>query len=182
MKNDFTEEATKWAAKFAGLNQTTCAAYPDLQDTLIGWFNNAMIAGAQTARQELDGAPAQREPFDLEKARAGKPVKTRNGQKYVFGAYNPEAQECCRVTGWVTRIDGSMIAQSHYTSGSYLGAQESPHDLFMVSESRMVWMNIYPNGMAYYHPTKEDADQLICKDSTLGERIACVPVTYRDGE
>jgi hypothetical protein len=73
--------------------------------------------------------------------------------------------------------------ESWEKNGTYGGHSDNPQDLFIVwDEEQLIlegWLNVYGNGNANYHPTKEDAEN----DASTG-RIACIPVKipYTKGE
>ena len=50
-------------------------------------------------------------------------------------------------------------------------------DLINIPEEYTVWLNIYPGGEAMYHAAREIADEY-----STGDRIACIPVTFKEGE
>lgn len=78
-------------------------------------------------------------PFNLEEAKAGKPVVTREGKKVKFVAHVPEAREGHKV---VFLNEGKIL--SHYENGRYLqqlrnSDTDSGHDLFMASVKKKAW-------------------------------------------
>lgn len=76
-------------------------------------------------------------PFDVEKAKAGRKVVTRDLRPFVFGAYNPNAKEYRQVIGWVESFD---IACSK--DGKQFRDVESSLDIFLVAETKTMWMAI----------------------------------------
>jgi hypothetical protein len=79
-------------------------------------------------------------PFNLEEALSGKPVVTRNGnevtQFHKFNVLDLDAQELYAV------IDDRQI-ESFYLNGQWREKGESGYDLFMKSESKFLWINIF---------------------------------------
>lgn len=79
-------------------------------------------------------------PFDLEAAKRGEPIVTRDGRPVKFIAHVPEANDGARV---VVMFDGEI--ESHWEDGSYYTkSAASRNDLFMAPRKRTVWVNVYP--------------------------------------
>lgn len=74
-------------------------------------------------------------PFDLEAAKRGEPICTRDGETdVVFGAHNPLALESARVVVW---IRGSPVGRRE--DGLFVIGVESYFDLFMAPKKRVYW-------------------------------------------
>lgn len=102
-------------------------------------------------------------PFDLEAAKAGAPIVTRDGRPAKFIAHVGEAQPSQRL---VVLIDGGVYTK--FESGKYAGspAHVSANDLFMAPVKRTVWVNVYGYGEATWFNAKEIAD-----GSALSDRL-----------
>lgn len=94
-------------------------------------------------------------PFDLEAAKRGEPIRTRDGRSVKFIAHVPEAEEfrvlvLTEKSVGAFRDDGTL----HKNSNSAL-------DLFMAPKKRTVWVNLYSfgGGHAKYFETEEDASE-----------------------
>ena len=73
-------------------------------------------------------------PFDLEAAKAGAPLVTRDGRKAKFIAYVPECNEDSRV---VILVDGDGYVSDYAESGNYYEDDcKSGNDLFMCEEEK----------------------------------------------
>lgn len=94
-------------------------------------------------------------PFDLEAAKAGAPLVTRDGRPAKFIAHVGEAQPSQRL---VVLIDGGVYTK--FESGKYSSspAHVSENDLFMAPVKRTVWVNLYAYRTAVWHDTEEEAD------------------------
>lgn len=78
-----------------------------------------------------------KKPFDLEAAKRGEPLITRDGDKARFVAHVPEACAECRVIGLIQ--GHSSVAQYHENGLYYASGTKCGSDLFMdVSESKKV--------------------------------------------
>ncbi|WP_118181287.1 hypothetical protein [Paraburkholderia phosphatilytica] len=88
-------------------------------------------------------------PFNLEEAKAGKPIITRDGRTARFLAHIPEASEALQV---FAIVDGEKAATPLYTSGLfYETGGDHDHDLFMAPEKSTVYLNVYAVNMKTRH-------------------------------
>lgn len=76
-------------------------------------------------------------PFDLQSAKAGAPIVTRDGREAKFVAHVPEANEGEKI---VVLIGKSILMYSE--NGNYLVDCGSNCDLFMKPQKRTVYVNI----------------------------------------
>ena len=102
-------------------------------------------------------------PFDLEAAKAGAPLVTRDGRPAKFIAHVAEAQPSQRL---VVLIDGGVYTK--FESGKYAAspAHVSDNDLFMAPVKRTVWVNVYGYGGATWYDIEKAAD-----DGALSGRL-----------
>ena len=94
-------------------------------------------------------------PFDLEAAKAGAPIVTRDGRPARFIAHVAEAHPSQRL---LVLIDGVVLTK--FESGKYASspAHVSDNDLFMALTKRTVWANLYNDGAAWFLYPEADAD------------------------
>lgn len=92
--------------------------------------------------------------FDLEAAKRGEPIRTRDGQPVKFIAHVPNADECNQI---VVLIGGEIIC--FYENGTHAGVYETAMDLFMAPRKRTVWVNLYPHQSSMYAYSKKIADE-----------------------
>ena len=102
-------------------------------------------------------------PFDLEAAKAGAPIVTRDGRPAKFIAHVAEAQPSQRL---VVLIDGGVYTKPESGGYSKSPAHLSPNDLFMAPVKRTVWVNVYGYGGATWRNTEKGAD-----DDALNNRL-----------
>ena len=115
-------------------------------------------------------------PFDLEAAKAGAPVVTRNGKKariICFDLYNGAYV----LVALITQDDGREGVVLTKKDGRHCTIlDDSTHDLFMAPVKKEGWLNIYPkNCSSEIYPTIGFAD-LIGHQS----RVACVKVEWEE--
>ena len=102
-------------------------------------------------------------PFNLEAAKAGAPIVTRNGRPAKFIAHVAEAHPSQRL---LVLIDGAVHLK--FESGKHASSSNLVYDndLFMALIKRTVWVNVYGYGGATWHNTEKDAD-----DNALNNRL-----------
>lgn len=109
--------------------------------------------------------PKSMKPFDLEQAKAGAPVQTRDGHAARIICFDRKGNNL-PVVALVTDPDGEEYTRVYPSNGGYLLTQESDLDLFMAPVKREGWVNIYrsaPGGAQDCYPqplifnTREEA-------------------------
>lgn len=109
-------------------------------------------------------------PFDLEAAKRGEPIQTRDGRPVKFIAHVPEATESQQV---VVLIGNTVRAR--YPTGTFLDFEGDDDDLFMAPLKRTVWVNVYyrrpcdwPGSLSTSAwDTKKDADEAASGNGNL---------------
>ncbi|WP_042298993.1 hypothetical protein [Paraburkholderia kururiensis] len=119
-------------------------------------------------------------PFDLEAAKRGEPLVTRDGRKAVFIAHVPEFDKAHRV---VCRIERIASPVTYYEDGRALHREPNGSDLFMAPKKQTVYLNVYGNSglfaqrnnSAAVFQTKADA-QINADNNAAGIVVRAVPI------
>lgn len=124
-------------------------------------------------------------PFDIEKAKAGHPVCTRDGRKariicFDAKSYKDKNEE---IIALVTKPDGSEYVEYYTQDGRFSCLKDDRDDLMMASEKKTGWINIYPyQGKervamigSYAHKTQKEAKERAC-----GNCIATIPIEWEE--
>lgn len=84
-------------------------------------------------------------PFNLEQAKAGKPVCTRDGHKARIICFDAKISDNYPIIALVESIEnpGSESLYSYSHEGGYRESSISELDLVMISEKKEGWINIY---------------------------------------
>ena len=104
-------------------------------------------------------------PFDLEAAKAGAPMVTRDGRPAKFIAHVEEAHPNQRLLVLI----GEHVCKNFEDGGYMPPDNESDYDLFMAPVKRTVWVNLYESGVARFHDTESDAEDF-AREDRLGGR------------
>lgn len=116
-------------------------------------------------------------PFNLEEAKAGKPMVTRDGRQAKFIAHVPEVSSYARL---VVLIGGALNIYRDCGSDCFVdGARHcnSRNDLFMAPVKKTAWVELFDDGSALFHPTKSAAFEY-----TSTRTVARFEVTYEKGQ
>ena len=134
--------------------------------------------------------PKSMKPFDLEQAKAGAPVITRNGRKARIICFDVK-NDTYPMLALVTNSSGVEFPKTYTREGKYYATvnagavdAKSPYDLFMGPVKREGWVNLYQNaiaqsGVAVYtvYLTEEQAKLNISK---TGIFIATAKITWEE--
>lgn len=117
-------------------------------------------------------------PFNLEEARKGHPIQTRNGRAAQFITSLPTGEYRVLVTIEDKSRFATIIGRMN-TDGI-----DHEHDLFMVDRDRKVWVNVYkaphaPCGVTLGIPFPEESQAL--EHAELGSAVlATVPIAFTE--
>ena len=111
--------------------------------------------------------------FDLTK-----PVQTRDGRTARILCTDREGWEW-PVVALIKSKTGIEGVCSYLRSGRLKGASESTLDLINVPEKRTLWLNVYTSGSVSSPGHRSKA---IASTHAHRTRIACIEITYEEGE
>ena len=118
-------------------------------------------------------------PFDLEAAKAGKPVCTRDGRKARIICFDRDCD--MHIVALVADPLGESV---HYylSNGKVDFDKNNDYDLMMLPEKKVGWINVYKGGKLdadYIYPTKETAVTNIFK-SMEDNYIDTIKLTWEE--
>lgn len=95
-------------------------------------------------------------PFDLEAAKRGEPVCTRDGTPVQQLVHFPEGGRVNKIAA----LFGGVI-NVYDDQGRYYGDEVhvSARDLFMATRKRTVWVNLRKEGLACHYKSECEADE-----------------------
>ena len=95
-------------------------------------------------------------PFNLEAAKAGKPVCTRDGRKARIICFDRiSGDDYYKIVACVTAFDGDFEEVLFYGIDGYIVDSQNPkdNDLMMLPEKKEGWVNVYKDGDNNYRST-----------------------------
>lgn len=119
-------------------------------------------------------------PFDIEKAKAGHPVCTRDGRKARIICFDVKGDDYPIIA---LIDDGESEYTRYYNKKGKTEDYPDGYDLMMATEKRTGWINIYPYQckekvamIGYYaYKTQKEA-----KESASGDCIATIQIEWEE--
>lgn len=96
--------------------------------------NNAKHSNSENIGKKL-------KPFDLEAAKSGKPVCTRDGKKARIICF--DAKDNLPIIALITNARGDESLARYKSNGRFINLNESDYDLMMLPEKKEGWVNVY---------------------------------------
>lgn len=109
-------------------------------------------------------------PFDIQKAREGKPVCTRDGRRVRIICFDAKRRDKKSIIALVPSKDypGFEDLIAYPNNGNYYGGHENDGDLMMLPEKREGWVNVYKH---FVYKSKEEAQSNVNTDNELIDTI-----------
>jgi len=117
-------------------------------------------------------------PFDINLAKAGHPICTRNGATAKFIAHIPECGPLHRL---LAHVEGHTYVNDYCENGQLVECSIDGDDLFLIApKPRELWVNLYDDGTyGSWFKSKHEADEYN-KDAFV-KRIACLSFVEGQG-
>ena len=140
------------------------------------WFappNNEELSQSESIGENL-------RPFDLEAAKAGKPVCTRDGRKARIICF--DRKDNTPIVALIERVDGIEILQCFYNDGKCFHDSTSDNDLMMLPEKKEGWVNVYKgiDGVTFSKHPYTSKDEAIKNSGILFGRIDTIKVSWEE--
>jgi 3',5'-cyclic AMP phosphodiesterase CpdA len=106
-------------------------------------------------------------PFDLEAAKACKPIQFRDGRKVKFVSWVPEAVPNERIV--IVTQEGHV--HIYPENGRYRHHNDKDYfiDLVMAPEKKTVWINLYSANANYWYESEEIANRCVAENRLGGK-------------
>ncbi len=112
-------------------------------------------------------------PFNLEEAKRGKPVQTRDGLPVKIIDYSSK-----NINFPLVAYINNQVLEVYTDSGTvHKSKKECASDLFMADISITGYLNIYRDGSSVLHPSRIAADI-----NAIHSRIACIKIKAVEGQ
>ena len=126
---------------------------PSTPRTFVVPSNDTIEIEIKQSQEDMEEKRLNLKPFDLEAAKAGKPVCTRDGRKARIICFDVKAKK--PIAALITNDDTEEV-HFYYDNGRSNQYQEYRYDLMMLPEKKEGYI-IYTEEMI--HPTKESAER-----------------------
>ena len=124
-------------------------------------------------------------PFNLEEAKAGAPVCTRDGQPVRIVCYDLKGYKSYPILALIENTVGAESTMSYALNGHQSLDSETGIDLMMASVKREGWVNLYTchsgataTDQCTLYPSEKEARSHILKDN--GVYVATVKIEWED--
>lgn len=124
--------------------------YGDIPDQIIGFTTTEVVI--KQNKEDMEENKLNLKPFDIQKAREGKPVCTRDGRKARIICFDKK-KDIYPLIALVTDKDGYEIITPYKADGAHPTIPND--DLMMLPEKKEGWVNVYNDSLIY--DTKEEA-------------------------
>ena len=153
------------------LLETAVSVPPKDVFTLINNEQRLIAIGIKQTKDDMEEKELNLKEFNLEAAKAGKPVCTRDGRKARIICFDAKRKDEKNIIALVPSKDypGFEDLISYPNNGNYHGGHENDGDLMMLPpEKKEGWMNVYKERI---YSTKEEAIQVIYDGATYIDTI-----------
>lgn len=117
--------------------------------------------------------------FDLEAAKTGKPVCTRDGRKARIICF--DQKDIAPIVGLVTGLDGKESIYAFYKDGRVSSQEERADDLMMLKEKKEGWVNVYKGSVCIsVYPRIYKSREEAVSDNTTVNRIDTVKIYWEE--
>ena len=162
-------------------------SYIRATDGLIcNWNNNLLLLEhgdndiidieIKQTKEDMEEKKLNLKPFDLEAAKAGKPVCTRDGRKARIICFDAKRMHQ-PIIALITQYNGVEYIETYYSNGRFNDDinSQSDYDLMMLPEKKEEWVNIYEDMLMY--ASEEEAKMGIATERNY---IATVKVEWEE--
>ena len=143
-------------------------SYIRATDGLIcNWNNNLLLLEhgdndiidieIKQTKEDMEEKKLNLKPFDLEAAKAGKPVCTRDGRKARIICFDAKRMHQ-PIIALITQYNGVEYIETYYSNGRFNDDinSQSDGDLMMLPDKKVGWVNVYKSQM---YDTLESAEK-----------------------
>lgn len=136
---------------------------PIINDKIISFTTGGLnFIDIEIKQTKEDMEEKKLRPFNLEEAKQGKPVCTRDERKARIICFDRINGDYYKIVACVTAFDGDFEEVLFYGIDGYIVDSQNPkdEDLMMLPEKKVGWINVYKGGKLdadYIYPNKADA-------------------------
>ena len=145
--------------------QYKCYTEPLIADEIVYVFaDNRAVIEIKEIKEDMEEKKLNLKPFDIQKAREGKPVCTRDGREARIVCF--DRIDAKPILALVRSTDGKgEDVFDYFVNGKrFANALEGDLDLMMIPEKKEGWVNVYKGGLldTKSYPTKKEAFDKAC--------------------
>ena len=142
-------------------------------------YKNSVEIEIKQIKEDMEENKLNLKPFDIQKAREGKPVCTRDGRKARIICFDAKGTHPIIALVSDPDIEGEEIPFCYTNDGFYNNPNyESNHDLMILPEKKEGWINLYKWSTPIYK-SEEEAKACVGSEK-MNEYIASVKVQWEE--
>ena len=156
-------------------------------DDLVGLYTSAKITYKEfdeklkTLYADKEECKSSLKEFDLEAAKAGKPVCTRDGRKARIICFDKQNDYYPIIA--LVIVDEKECIFQYTNKGEYLDGNDNTrcNDLIILFKKKEGWVNVYKGsgGISVYPRIYKSRDEAV-SDNTVANRIDTVKITWEE--
>ena len=133
-------------------------------------------------KEDMEEKKLNLKPFDIQKAREGKPVCTRDGRKARIICFDFQSIENTPIVAAVQVTDKQEVIANYYEDGRRFVDGISELDLMMLPEKKEGWVNVYKgiDGVTLSQYPYTSKDEAIKESDILFGRIDTIKVSWEE--
>ena len=130
-------------------------------------------------KEDMEENKLNLKPFDIQKAREGKPVCTRDGRKARIICFDAKCH--LPIIALATDTEGNETLISYNSNGRFTNLNETGFDLMMLPEKKEGWVNVYRDFNVVHAKNVFDTKQEALENISNGENcIATVRIEWEE--
>ena len=134
-------------------------------------YKNSIEIGIKQTKEDMEENKLNLKPFDIQKAREGNPVCTRDGRKARIICFDSKNDPQRPIVALVEHNDNELLyeytieGKERFSHISTTGTS----DLMMLPEKKEGWVNVYKGGLldTKSYPTKKEAFDKACPEGYI---------------
>lgn len=149
---------------------------------LYDWHEKIISIEIKQNKEDMEEKKLNLKEFDLEAAKAGKPVCTRDGRKARIICFDAKRKDGKNIMALIPSKEypGFEDLVAYPNNGNYHGGHENDGDLMMLTKKKEGWLNIYKDfedRICCIYKTKEEALE---KKETEDDYITTVKIEWEE--
>ena len=141
-----------------------CYQKPIYTGDIVYWADDIHISlEIKQTKEDMEEKKLNLKPFDIQKAREGKPVCTRDGRKARIICFDAKGDKPIIA---LVEMGTAETPNNYPIDGKAVSAKEASCDLMMLPEKKEGWVNVYKGGLldTKSYPTKKEAFDKACPE------------------
>lgn len=143
--------------------------------------NETFYVEIKQTKEDMEEKKLNLKPFDIQKAREGNPVCTRDGRKARIICFDKKDNQCpiVALVDYYDRKDGEAVT-TYTNEGFFCIDKKHPNDLMMCPVKRTGYINIYDNNRVCKQIFETEGEAKIAGNSTPDKYIQTIKIEWEE--